>query len=223
MTILEEIAFCVEKGKADLKTPYPADMNGKKGALELTQEALASGIDPKVIMAEGLLKGMQRLGEEFSAGKAFVPNLLIGARAVKIAMVPLAACFTHPHEMVKGSVILGTVKGDLHDIGKNIVRIILEGDGWRVVDLGVDVSAEKFSQAIREEQVKFVGLSAMLTTTMLNMKKITHDIKNVCNDVKVFIGGAPESQGFNDAISADGYFRDPHSLIKHLNSLVRIK
>ena len=192
-------------------------MKGEEGASELTVQALQGGVSPNQILQKALMKGMHRVGEKFGRGEAFIPELLISAKAMNAAMLHLKPFFESGEAKHKGTVILGTVSGDLHDIGKNIVRMVLEGDGWNVVDLGTDTSAEKFVAALKEAPGSIVGLSALLTTTMMNMEKTVQEIKNHAPDTKVFVGGAPLSQEFSDKIGASGYFPDPHSFAKHLD------
>lgn len=217
MEILERLAGCIETGKADETTAYLPEHKGQKGASELTVEALQMGFTPGDILSKALIAGMNRIGEKFSTGKAFIPNLLISAKAMKAAMVHLEPYFKSGEAKYKGTFVIGTVQGDMHDIGKNIVKMVLQGSGWNVIDLGTNATADKFIAAVEENNAKMVGLSALLTTTMLNMDKITSELKSRFNDLKVFIGGAPVSQDYCDKIGADGYFSDPHSLAKHLD------
>ncbi len=214
--LLERLAVCIEKGKADENSAYPPEMRGEPGASELTKKALDSGINPNEILSKSLMTGMNRIGEKFEQGTAFIPNLLISAKAMNAAMVHLKPFFDSGEAKHKGVFVLGTVKGDLHDIGKNIVKMILEGDGWKTVDLGIDADAEKFTKAVSENPDCYVGLSALLTTTMMNMQEIVRGIKKVNPETKIFIGGAPVSTEFNNKIGADGYFKDPQVLVRHL-------
>ncbi|MGE5401603.1 MAG: B12-binding domain-containing protein [Ignavibacteriales bacterium] len=219
MELLEKLAECIETGKADEQTSYLPEHKGQKGASELTKEALEMGISPGEILSGALIVGMNRIGEKFASGKAFIPNLLISAKAMKAAMVHMEPYFETGAAQYKGTFVLGTVHGDMHDIGKNIVKMVLQGSGWKVIDLGTNATVEKFVDAVQSNNAKFVGLSALLTTTMLNMDKITAELKSRFNDVKVFVGGAPLSQDYCGKIGADGYFADPHSLCRHLDSL----
>ncbi|MGE5351027.1 MAG: B12-binding domain-containing protein [Acidobacteriota bacterium] len=220
MEVLEKLAECVEIGKADEKTSFLPALIGQKGASELTREALELGLTPGAILSDGLIIGMNRIGEKFASGKVYIPNLLISAKAMKAAMEHLVPYFERGDAQYKGTFVVGTVQGDMHDIGKNIVKMVLQGGGWNVIDLGTNTSADKFLDAIEKNGAKIVGLSALLTTTMLNMGKITEEIKSRFSDVKVFVGGAPLSSEYNDKIGADGYFKDPHGLAKYLDSLV---
>jgi len=191
-------------------------MKGHDGASELTKQLLDGGVSADDILKQSLMVGMNNIGSKFSEGKAFIPDLLIAAKAMNAAMVHLKPYFESGEAQHKGTFIVGTVSGDLHDIGKNIVRMVLEGDGWKVVDLGVDVGAEKFVNALKENPHAHIGMSALLTTTMVNMETTLKAIKKENSITKIFIGGAPLSQEFNDKIGADGYFPDPHGLTKHL-------
>jgi len=214
--ILEKLAICIERGKADKDSPYPPDMKGEDGASELAKQALDSSISANDILQKGLMVGMHNIGEKFSKGEAFIPELLISARAMNAAMDHLKPYFESGEAQHKGTFVVGTVAGDLHDIGKNIVRMVLEGDGWKVIDLGVDTSTEKFAAAVDEDPNRIVGLSALLTTTMVNMEDTVKQIKDKHPQTKIYIGGAPVSNEFSEKINADGYFPDPHSLVKHL-------
>jgi methanogenic corrinoid protein MtbC1 len=209
--ILSNIARCIEVGKSTKDSPYPQELKGEYGASELTKEALENNISPDIILKDGLMLGMNNIGEQFAQGKAFIPNLLISAKAMNAAMEHLRPYFESGSIQHKGTLIMGTVKGDMHDIGKNVVAMIMKGEGWNVIDLGVDVNVEKFLNSVKVHDNCIVGLSALLTTTMLNMKEIVHEIKNYSPDIKVFIGGAPVSQQFSEEINADGYFEDPKS------------
>lgn len=215
--LLEKIAHCVEVGKADKNSPHPPDMKGEDGASELTAKALKEGIKANDILQIGFMVGMDRIGQKFSDGKAFIPNLLISAKAMNAGMVHLKPYFDSGETKHKGTMVIGTVSGDLHDIGKNIVKMVMEGNGWKVIDLGVDVTEEKFLQAVEENPGCIVGLSALLTTTMLNMEGIVKAVKERDSSVKIFVGGAPLSSEFSNKIGSDGYFHDPHSLVKYLS------
>lgn len=214
--ILEKLATLVEVGKIDKNSPFPPNLKGEDGADEITKQALEIGIDPQVILNNGLIAGMNIIGEKFSRGEAYIPNMLISAKAMNAALVHLEPFFQGGNIKSKGTVILGTVKGDLHDIGKNLVGLILQGAGWKIIDLGTDVTADKFIKAINENDSAVVGMSALLTTTMVNMEGILKEIRENSPETKVYIGGAPVSQEFSDSIGADGYFSDPFSFVKSI-------
>lgn len=217
IAVLEQLAICIESGKADINTQYPPEMKGQKGASELTVDALEQNISPNDILTKALMVGMNNIGEKFSQGKAFIPNLLIAARAMKASMEHLQPYFETGEVSHKGTMVIGTVSGDLHDIGKNLVKMVMEGGGWKVIDLGVDVPPEKFAEAVENNPECIVGLSALLTTTMLNMESTVSLIKEKSSNTKIFVGGAPLSQEFCDKIGADGYYPDPHGFAKHFN------
>lgn len=216
--ILNQISICIERGKINSQSAHPADMKGKDGAVELTKAALSEKISAKDILDKGLLTGMQRVGEKFRDGKIFIPEVLIAAKAMNASMELLKPYFISGEIQHKGKIILGTVAGDLHDIGKNILKMVLEGGGWQIIDLGINVSAEKFISAVNDTSAKIVGLSALLTTTMQNMRDIVKQIKKSYNDVFVVIGGAPVTQNFADEINADAYFPDPQSMLDYIDN-----
>ena len=216
--LLDRLALCIERGKVDKKSAYPPDMKEQDGASELTESALQNGISAGDILSLALMKGMQKIGDKFGKGQAYIPDLLIAAKAMYAAMEHLKPYFDSGEVQHKGALILGTVAGDMHDIGKNLLKMVMEGNGWEVIDLGTDVSADKFLAALKENPQSMVGLSALLTTTMLNMDPITSSIKKAYPQTKVFVGGAPLSQDFNDKIGADGYFASPQALVHYLDS-----
>jgi 5-methyltetrahydrofolate--homocysteine methyltransferase len=218
--LLKQLADCTARGKVNFDSPFPPDMKGQEGADELTKKALDANIKPEVILNEALMAGMKDVGDRFESGKAFIPDMLISAKAMNAAMEHLRPFFESGEVELKGTFVLGTVAGDLHDIGKNIVRMVLVGSGWDVIDLGVDVKPEKFLETIEANPGCLVGLSALLTTTMTQMDVTNKAIKAKYPDTKVFVGGAPLSQKFCDEIGANGYFPDPNQFAKHLNTLV---
>ena len=161
--------------------------------------------------------GMGRIGDKFSEGKAFIPELLMSAKAMNAGMVHLKPFFESGEATHKGTMVIGTVSGDLHDIGKNIVKMVMEGNGWKVVDLGVDVKPEIFLNAVSENPDCIIGMSALLTTTMMNMKEVVEVVKDKHPKTPIFVGGAPLSQEFCDKIGATLWGHDPHGLVKHLS------
>ena len=220
MEILEKIAYCVEFGKINLASPYPPNMKGEDGADEYVKKALDEGIEPDTILQEGLIVGMGIIGVKFRENKVFVPQVLMSAKAMSAGMAHLRPYFISGAVKRKGKFIIGTVEGDLHDIGKNLVGMMLEGNGYEVIDLGTDVNSNQFIEALEANPGSLIGLSALLTTTMRNMEKIVVDIKNFKADQKVFIGGAPVSQEYCDKINADFYAPDPQGVIEHANTLM---
>ena len=218
--ILEQIALCVENGKINLTSPYPPAMKGQPGADELTAQALEEGIPPADILTEGLIVGMGRIGVKFRENKVFVPQVLMSAKAMSSSMNHLKKFFIDGSVVRKGKLIIGTVEGDLHDIGKNLVGMIAEGNGYEVIDLGVDVSAEKFIEAIKINPDAFVGMSALLTTTMVNMEKINREIKAAFPNIITCVGGAPLNNDFAKKIGADYYADEPQAFVEILDRLV---
>jgi methanogenic corrinoid protein MtbC1 len=217
--LLEKLSVCVEAGKINKSSPFPPSMKGQDGADELCKQALDEGTNPEVIMNEALIPAMSRIGEKFSQGKAFVPEMLIAAKAMTAAMKHLKPYFSSGEIRRKGIFIIGTVAGDLHDIGKNIVSMTIEGAGWEVIDLGVDVRTEKFLDTIQKYPDSVVGLSALLTTTMANMEAMVREIKNRYPDKIILIGGAPVSDDFCRKIGADFYSANPHGAVEFLKNL----
>ena len=216
---MERLSVCVESGKINQAAPYPPKLKGQPGADELCREAIAARIAPDQILEQGLVKGMARIGERFSQGKAFVPEMLLAARAMTAAMAHLKPYFASGEVKRKGTFVIGTVAGDLHDIGKNIVAMMIEGAGWEIVDLGVDVKAGRFLAEVEKHPSCVVGLSALLTTTMVNMEKIVADIRTQHPDHQVFVGGAPVNQEFCKKIGATFYSPDPQGVVERLKAI----
>ncbi|MCG6187503.1 cobalamin B12-binding domain-containing protein [Maribellus maritimus] len=218
--LLTKISDCIEFGKINKAAPYPPQMKDMDGTDELTRQALDSGISAQKILSEGLMPGMEKVGVKFRENKVFVPQVLMSAKAMSTALLHLKPYFLTGEVKQKGTLIIGTVEGDLHDIGKNLVSMMVEGNGWKVVDLGTDVSADKFVEALRENENAIVGLSALLTTTMVSMERITKAIKEAMPFAKIAVGGAPVNDDFRQRIGADAYSPDPQGLVEYLNSLV---
>ena len=218
--VISKILLCVERGKVDAASPYPPDLRGLKGADELARQALAAGAGPDAILA-ACDEGMKRIGDKFGAGKAFVPELLMSAKAMKAAMVHLKPFFASGQVQAKGVFVLGTVAGDLHDIGKNLVAMVAEGGGWEIVDIGIDAKPQKFLDAIAAHPGCVVGLSALLTTTMANMEKTVREIKTKHPDCPVLVGGAPLSAEIAKKMGADGYGKDARQALATLSAFAR--
>ena len=218
--LLERISHCVEFGKTDKSSPYPPDMKGQEGADELAKLALESGIKPGDILDKALIPAMSVVGDKFSRKVIYVPQMLMAAKAMSSAMKHLKPFFQSGEARRKGKFIIGTVAGDLHDIGKNLVSMMIEGGGWEVIDLGVDVSTDKFLKAIMENPDAVIGLSALLTTTMENMKKTVSAIKEKNAASKILIGGAPVTHEYCEKIGADFYSPDPQGAVNYLSRLV---
>lgn len=218
--ILTKLGECIEFGKINQASPYPPAMKGQAGASELTNDALNEGVQPQEILNEALIPAMNRVGNKFTEGRIFVPQMLLSAKAMNESMKHLKPYFQSGEIKRKGVFIVGTVAGDLHDIGKNLVAMMVEGAGWEVVDLGVDVSAEKYIAALNQHPGAVCGMSALLTTTMGNMQSMITTIRTEHPDAKVIVGGAPLNKDFAQEIGADAYGRDPQDDINWLNSLV---
>ena len=217
--LVEKIGICIERGKVNKLSPYPNDLKGQEGADELTRQALQEGIGPNEIL-QVCNDGMHRIGDRFSRNEVFVPELLMSAKAMKAVMVHLKPYFQSGSVKAKGKFILGTVAGDLHDIGKNLVGMVVEGNGWEVIDLGVDVKSSKFIDSLKENPAGIIGLSALLTTTMVNMSKTVQEIKTNYPGTKVIVGGAPLTMDAAKKMGADGYALNPQGAVEFLNTMV---
>jgi len=217
--LLEKLLEAVEFGKADQKSPFPPQLKGQDGAMELTINALEAGISPQTILENALIPAMDKVGKKFTENKIFVPQMLMSARAMGAAMLQLKPFFVSGEIKTKGTFIIGTVKGDLHDIGKNLVAMMVEGSGWSVIDLGVDVTSERYIQTAKEHPGAIIALSALLTTTMVNMGQIVADIKAELPETLVFVGGAPVNNDFCKKIGADAYAPDPQGVVEFLNKM----
>jgi 5-methyltetrahydrofolate--homocysteine methyltransferase len=216
---LQKLAGCIEFGKINRASPYPPSLKGQDGADELCRQAIEEGTKPDVILNEALIPSMSRIGEKFSQGKAFVPDMIISAKAMTAAMKHLRPFFKSGAIQSKGTFVVGTVSGDLHDIGKNIVSMVVEGAGWEVVDLGVDVGADKFLQAVEKHPDCVIGLSALLTTTMANMESIVKGIKERYPNKIILVGGAPLSEEYSRKIGASFYAADPQGAVEFLKKI----
>lgn len=217
--LLEKLSVCVEFGKIDIKSPYPPAMKGQEGAFEITKNALDSGISPSEILEEALIPAMSRVGQKFSRNEIFVPQMLMAAKAMSSSMVHLKPYYLSGQTKRKGTFIIGTVTGDLHDIGKNLVAMMIEGAGWEIIDLGVDVSVDKFIQAADKYPGSVIGLSALLTTTMENMRKTVIALREKHPHQKILVGGAPVTSEFCTKIGADFYSPDPQGAVDYLKSI----
>ena len=182
---------------------------------QLVQQALDEGMAPGEILQGGLIAGMDEVGRDFKAGDLFVPEVLIAARAMHAGMGILRPLLAESDTSGAGKYVIGTVKGDLHDIGKNLVRMMLEGAGFETIDLGTDVEPQAFVDAVREHQPTLVGMSALLTTTMVQMKSTIEALEEagVRGSVKIMVGGAPVTQAFAQEIGADAYAPDAASAV----------
>jgi len=208
---------------ADLKQIAESLIQGKGPKVkELAQKAVDGGEDVQKILNEGLLAGMSVVGDKFKKNEFYVPEVLIAARAMRAGMEVLRPLLAEKNIKGQGTVVLGTVKGDLHDIGKNLVGMMLEGVGFEIVDLGIDIAPEKFIQVAKEKNADIIGLSALLTTTMLAMKDVIEALtsQGLRKKIKIIIGGAPVTQEYGDEIGADGYAPDAASAVDKTKELL---
>jgi len=192
------------------------------GAVDGVQGLIDAGTDPLSIINDGLMPGMMVVGERFKAGDMFVPEVLMAARAMNSGIALVKPLINDEDMPNVGTVVIGTVKGDLHDIGKNLVAMMMESAGFKVINVGIDVSTDKFVEAVKENNAKIVAMSAMLTTTMVYMKKVIEALEEagVRDQVKVMIGGAPVTTKFADEIGADLYTVDASSAADEGKTLV---
>lgn len=207
--ILEEIFICIKEGDREL-------------VKSKIQEALDAGLPPEQILQKGMISAMAEVGRLFEIGEYFVPDMLVAARTMQEGLQHLKPYLTDTDIKPVGRVVIGTVKGDLHDIGKNLVAMMLEGAGFSVVDLGVDVPPDRFVAAVRQGQVDVVAMSALLTTTMANMKATIEALRTagVREQVKVIVGGAPLTESFAKAIGADGYAEDASRAVRLVQEII---
>jgi 5-methyltetrahydrofolate--homocysteine methyltransferase len=195
-------------------------MKGQDGADELAKQALDNGVKPDEILENALIPAMAIVGNRFSRKEIYVPQMLMAAKAMNSAMKHLKPFFQSGETKRKGKFIVGTVAGDLHDIGKNLVAMMIEGGGWEVIDLGVDVSSDKFVKALDENPGAVIGLSALLTTTMENMKKTVSAVREKHPGSKILVGGAPVTMEYCEKIGADFYSPDPQGAVNYLKKLI---
>jgi len=207
--ILNDIAATLYEGNRDQVTV-------------LVRQALDQGTAPGIILNDGLIKGMDRVGQGFKDGELFVPEVLIAARAMQAGMDVLRPLLTESDTPAIGKFVIGTVKGDLHDIGKNLVKMMMEGAGFEIIDLGADVAPEAFVAAVKEHKAKFIGMSALLTTTMPQMKTTIEALEKegLRSAVKVMVGGAPLTSAYADQIGADAYAPDAATAVDEARSLL---
>ena len=205
---------------------YDAILNGKlEEGIAVTKTAIDEGTDPQVIINDYMVKAMEEIGARFESGKAFVPNLLMSARAMKGVLNLLKPLLTAGTTTSAGTIVIGTVKGDLHDIGKNLVASMLEGCGFEVINLGVDVSSDQFIEAARKHHADIVCMSALLTTTMNYMRDVTAAIQasDLVLKPRIMVGGAPLTEAFAAEIGADGYSKDAADSVVLVKKLLNIE
>ena len=206
---------------ADLNALAEAIINGNRDdAKRLVQEAIDEGVDAEAILNDGLTAGMDVVGQRFKNNEFYVPEVLIAARAMNAGMELLEPLLVKSGAKPKGVVVIGTVKGDLHDIGKNLVAMMLKGGGFKVVDAGIDVSPEGFIEQAKGSDADVIALSALLTTTMPQMKNVVDAVKDAGMSTKTMIGGAPVTQEYADEIGADGYAPDAASAVDKMRELL---
>lgn len=220
--LLEKIAFNVVQGRVEAEDEgFDPGLEGEPAVTELVEQALEKGIDPKEVVLASLTESMEEVGRKFESNEYLIPDMLASAECVGVAMDILGPQLMKAGVESKGKFVIATVSGDLHDIGKNIVAIMLKGAGYKVIDLGTDVSAERIVATAKENQAPYIGLSALLTTTM----RVMGDVVNKLNEeglrdkVKVLIGGAPVSDQFAKEIGADAYCRDAFHAIDKLKEM----
>ena len=209
----------------DLSALKEAVINGDlKGCTVLTEVAIKAGYPPQTILNEALVPGMEVVGEKFRCNEVYVPEVLVSARAMKKSLAMLKPLLTQAGTKPVGVAVAGTVKGDLHDIGKNLVCMMWEGAGFEVVDLGTDVAPEKFVQAVKDSGAQIVGISTLLTTTMLNMRDVIQALvrAQLRDKVKIMVGGAPVTQTFASEIGADGYGESAVTAVEKAKALLRL-
>lgn len=191
---------------------------------ELVQRSIDQGEDVQVLLNEKLIKAMEQIGEKFSVGELFLPEMMVSARCMQACLAVLKPELSKITDSVGETVVIGTVQGDLHDIGKNLVALMLEGGGFTVFDIGVDVSAEKFVLAAKEHGAKIVCLSSLLTTTMARMRDVIDALRasDIGAEVKILVGGAPVSQDYADRVGADGFAPDAGKVVKKAKEVLGI-
>lgn len=202
--------------ETQLNELYDAILAGQlEPAVAVTERALAAGIDPQTVINGYMIPAMEEIGRRFEAGEAYVPNLLMSARAMKGALELLRPLLRNNTAESSGRIVIGTVRGDLHDIGKNLVASMLEGCGFEVFNIGVDISSDRFIEAAREHRADILCMSALLTTTMTYMKEVIDALRasDLAGRVKVLVGGAPVTEGFARTIGADGYSSNANNAV----------
>jgi 5-methyltetrahydrofolate--homocysteine methyltransferase len=220
--LLEKIAFNVIQGRVEAEDEgFDEGLEGQPAVLELVKEGLQNGVDPKSIVLEALSESMEMVGEKFERGEYLIPDMLASAECVGVAMDLLSPHLIKAGIKTKGKFVIGTVAGDLHDIGKNIVSIMLKGAGYEVIDLGADVPTSRIVETVKEHQAPYLGLSALLTTTMRVMGDVVEKLKEegLRDRVKVLIGGAPTSQEYANQIGADAHCKDAFEAIGLLKTM----
>jgi 5-methyltetrahydrofolate--homocysteine methyltransferase len=220
--LVKRIAFNVLQGRVEAEDEgYDEGLEGQPAVTELVREAIEKQVDPKLLVLEGLTDAMNEVGTKFEKGEYLIPDMLASAECVGAAMDILGPRLIDSGIESKGKFVIATVAGDLHDIGKNIVSIMLKGAGYEVIDLGTDVPTERIIEAVRKNQVPYLGISALLTTTMRVMGEVVEAFADagLRDQVKILIGGAPTSPEFAERIGADAYCKDAFSAIDTLRAM----
>ena len=220
--IIEKISFNVIQGRVEAEDEgFDEGLEGQPAVIELVEKALSEGIDPRSIVIEGLTKAMEIVGEKFEREEYLIPDMLASAECVGAAMDIMSPLLAKAGMESKGKFVIATVGGDLHDIGKNIVSIMLKGAGYDVIDLGADVPTETIVNTLKEHQASYLGLSALLTSTMWVMEEVLNKLKDegIYDRVKVLIGGAPTSRDFAEQIGAHAHCRDAFEAIEVLKGM----
>jgi len=220
MNLLNEIKNCVIKGHINAQSRFPKDMIGKEGVEELVSKAIDENISVDNILNDALISSMSVVGNKYENGEIFVPEMLFSAKAMKSGLAIIKPYLQKNTLQGIGTVILGTVIGDMHDIGKNLVGMMLEGAGFEVIDLGVNVTKEKFITTAEKYPNAIIGMSALLTVTMRNMKDVIEAVKASDLNTKVIIGGAPVSESFANEIGADGYALNANQAVRVAKSII---
>jgi 5-methyltetrahydrofolate--homocysteine methyltransferase len=220
MELLKRIEELVVRGHIDADSRYPKDLSGQPGVREKVADALEKGISPQEILLNGLISGMKIVGEKYEKNEIFVPEMLFSAKAMKSGLNQIRPMLVGDVSVRVGTVILGTVQGDMHDIGKNLVGMMLEGAGFEVIDLGINTPVSKFVESARQHPEAVIGMSALLTVTMKNMKTVIESLRSNGLENKVMIGGAPVTQSFADEIGAEGYSLNANQAVSLAKNLI---
>ena len=218
MDLLEKIAATVVCGRENIHSVHPSNKKGEVGVFELVQEALAEGVDPNEILSKGLMPGIREVGIKYSKKELYIPDMLMASRSMTTGMELLQPYFASGEVTHRGVLVIGTIKGDLHDLGKNMVCMMMEGAGYEVIDLGVNVQPERFVEELEKRPGCIIGMSALLTTTMIHMEAATRLIKEKSPETLVLIGGAPLNWDFCKKIGADAYGPDAQEIIEGLDA-----
>ncbi len=220
MELLKQIEYLVVRGHIDASSRYPKDLEGEPGVQEKVSEALDCGVTPQDILTKGLISGMSLVGEKYENNEIFVPEMLFSAKAMKSGLNQIRPLLVGDVSIRVGTVILGTVFGDMHDIGKNLVGMMLEGAGFDVIDLGINTPASTFVDIARQHPDAIIGMSALLTVTMKNMKTVIDSLRSNNLKNRVMIGGAPVTKAFAEEIGAEGYSMNANQAVSLAKQLL---